>query len=153
MPQNLPLPRAASIALATALVLFAPSVSAAPAAQPSAGLTVTAALTGAAEVPPGDEDATGSFTGTFNASHDQLCYELKIAKFNTPTAAHIHQGTVGKNGGPVVMLEPPKTGAAKACVAVAADLALKLLDQPQNYYVNVHNAAYPDGGLRGQLAK
>jgi hypothetical protein len=41
------------------------------------GARLSATLTGAAEVPPGDADATGSFTATFNPGHDQLCYELK----------------------------------------------------------------------------
>jgi hypothetical protein len=139
-----PLVVSATLALATTV---------ASAAQPVAGMNITAKLTGAAEVPPGAEDATGSFSGTFNAAHNQLCYELKSEKFDTPTAAHIHQGVVGQNGGPVVMLQPPKNGTSKACVAVAMDLAMKLMDHPENYYVNVHNAAYPNGGLRGQLAK
>jgi hypothetical protein len=139
-----PLVASATLALATTV---------APAAQPASGMKLTASLTGAAEVPPGDEGATGSFTGTFNAAHNQLCYELKSEKFDTPTAAHIHQGVVGQNGGPVVMLEAPKNGMSKACVAVAMDLAMKLMDHPENYYVNVHNAAFPNGGLRGQLAK
>lgn len=117
------------------------------------GAKLRATLTGAAEVPPGDKDATGSFTATLNPGDDQLCYELKADKFNTPTAAHIHQGAVGQNGGPVVMLEPPKAGMSNACIAVAADLAAKLMQHPENYYVNVHNAAFPNGGLRGQLAK
>jgi hypothetical protein len=116
-------------------------------------MNLTARLTGAAEVPPGPGDATGSFTGTFNAAHNQLCYELKSEKLETPTAAHIHQGVVGQNGGPVVMLQPPKNGMSKACVAVETDLAMKLMGHPENYYVNVHNAAYPNGGLRGQLTK
>jgi hypothetical protein len=132
----------------------------ATAAYPPAGQTATtggtklsATLTGAAEVPPGDAHATGSFTATLNPGHDKLCYELRSEKLDSPTAAHIHQGMVGKNGGPVVMLEPPKTGMSKACVAVAADLGAKLMQNPENYYVNVHNAAYPNGGLRGQLTK
>jgi hypothetical protein len=152
MLQRLPRFAPPIFAIAT-LALF---TAAAPASRQTAatgGAKLSATLTGAAEVPPGDEDATGSFTGTLNPGHNQLCYELKADKFNTATAAHIHQGAAGQNGGPVVMLEAPKTGTSKACVAVASDLAAKLMQHPENYYVNVHNAAYPNGGLRGQLAK
>jgi hypothetical protein len=152
MLQRLP-PIAAALFAITALALATAAAHPTGQTATTGGAKLSATLTGAAEVPPGDEDATGSFTATLNPGHDQLCYELKADKFNTPTAAHIHQGAVGQNGGPVVMLEPPKNGMSKACVPVAMDLAMKLMQHPENYYVNVHNAAYPNGGLRGQLAK
>jgi hypothetical protein len=117
------------------------------------GTELTAALTGVAEVPPGDSDASGTFTATFNAAHDQLCYELTVMKMETPTAAHIHQGAAGQNGGPVVPLAAPANGSSKGCVAVDPTIAAKLMQNPGDYYVNVHNAPYPNGGLRGQLAK
>jgi hypothetical protein len=117
------------------------------------GAKFSTALTGAAEVPPADADGTGSFTATLNPGHDQLCYELKVDKIEAATAAHIHEGAVGQNGGPVVTLQAPKNGASKACAAVANDLAMKLMQNPENYYVNVHNAPHPNGAVRGQLTK
>ena len=51
------------------------------------------------------------------------------------------------------MLAAPTAGSSKACVAIAAALAIKLRDTPEGYYVNVHNAEFPGGGLRGQLSK
>jgi hypothetical protein len=115
--------------------------------------TFSAKLTGASEVPPADPDGTGSFTAKLNAAHDQLCYELKADKVDTATAAHVHSGAVGVNGPPVVMLDAPVNGVATKCAAVTMDLAMKLMDKPQDYYVNVHNAAFPGGAIRGQLAK
>ena len=123
-----------------------------PAAIPS-GAKLMATLTGAAEVPAGDADASGTFSATINVGQTQLCYELKATGLATPTAAHIHAGAAGQNGGPVVMLAAPANGTSKACVAVTTDLAKKLIDNPQGYYVNVHNAEFPGGGLRGQLSK
>jgi hypothetical protein len=146
------------IALAGALTMagsaLAPSgaLKAVPAAEVPAA-TFNATLTGASEVPPADADGTGSFTARLNAKHDQLCYELKADKVDTATAAHVHSGAVGVNGPPVVMLDAPVNGTAVKCAAVTMDLAMKLMDNPAGYYVNVHNAAYPGGAIRGQLAK
>ena len=117
------------------------------------GMKLSATLNGSSEIPAGDPDASGSFSATFNPGHSQLCYELKVAALATPTAAHIHVGAAGQNGAPVVMLAPPATGSSKACLTIAADLAKKLLETPESYYVNVHNAQFPNGGLRGQLSK
>ncbi|MEO6716505.1 MAG: CHRD domain-containing protein [Novosphingobium sp.] len=123
------------------------------AATMTGGMKLSANLSGSAEVPAGDPDATGTFAATLNPGHTQLCYELHVANLTAPTAAHIHAGAVGQNGGPVVMLAAPANGMSKACIAVSADLAQKLKATPSGYYVNVHNAEFPGGGLRGQLSR
>ena len=46
-------------------------------------------------------------------------------------------------------LPPRITGCAKTTAAIAKDIASK----PGDYYVNVHNEAFPGGALRGQLSK
>lgn len=144
----------AMIALAGALAT-APAAAQSPAAPASdvPAAMFNATLTGASEVPPADADGTGTFTAKLNAAHNQLCYELKADKIDTATAAHVHSGAVGVNGPPVVMLDPPINGVAVKCAAVTMDLAMKLMDNPAAYYVNVHNAAFPNGAIRGQLHK
>lgn len=95
---------------------------------------------------------TGGFTGVLDAKAGRLCYMLSAPGVATPTAAHIHKGGPGETGAPVVTLATPAGGSGGACVALKAEVARALLASPQGYYVNVHNAAYPAGAARGQLA-
>jgi hypothetical protein len=123
--------------------------------QDQGGRPLSAALTGAAEVPgPGDADGTGTAQITLNQGKGQVCFELTVAKIATATAAHIHEGAVGKAGGVVVTLSPPpSSGSSKNCVSAAEDLIKRIRQNPENFYVNVHNADFPDGAVRGQLSK
>ena len=118
------------------------------------GRTLSATLTGAAEVPgPGDPDGSGTATLTVNPGLGQICYELTVSGIAPATAAHIHIGSVTEAGPVVVPLDPPTQGTSSGCVSVSRELALEILKHPSNYYVNVHNAEYPAGALRGQLSK
>ena len=51
------------------------------------------------------------------------------------------------------MLKAPATGSSKDCVALEKEKILDIIKNPANYYVNVHNADFPDGAVRGQLTK
>jgi hypothetical protein len=44
-----------------------------------------------------------------------------------------------------------KTYKSKGCTAASASLAAAVKKSPSAYYVNVHNAKYPAGALRGPL--
>lgn len=111
-------------------------------------------LTGAAEVPgPGDPDGSGTAKITVNPGQEEICYELEVEGIAPATMAHIHVGTADKSGGVVVTLDPPTDGTSSGCVAVARPLALEILQNPENYYVNVHNNEFRPGALRGQLSK
>lgn len=109
------------------------------------------ALTGAAEVPgPGDDDGTG-FANVF-VEQGQLCYDINVLDIAPATAAHIHEGTVGESGPPVVPLEPPSAeGAVDGCAPAEAQLLQRIAANPEGFYVNVHNDEFPEGALRGQL--
>jgi hypothetical protein len=116
------------------------------------GRPLATTLTGAAEVPgPGDPDGTGTATLTVNPGLGQICYELTVSGIAPATAAHIHVGPVGIAGPVVVPLEPPTDGSVSACAEVDRKLALAILMGPSDYYVNVHNAEFPAGAVRGQL--
>lgn len=114
----------------------------------------TANLSGQQEVPgPGDPDGTGSAEVTVVEAIDNVCYKLNVQNIATPTAAHIHRGAVGTAGPPVVTLAPPTNGASDGCVSAPADVAAAIEANPAGFYVNVHNAEYPGGAVRGQLSR
>ena len=123
-------------------------------ANVESGRKLTATLNGASEVPgPGDTDGTGSFTARINPGQGQLCYSLSANRIDAASAAHIHSGAAGVAGGVVDALTAPTAAGSKQCTAITHDMAMELIQNPQNYYVNVHNAAFPGGAIRGQLSK
>ena len=134
-----------------AAVLVAPAI--ADPKHHDGGRKLGAALSGAVEVPPGDTDGTGMFSGTVNPGQTKVCYTLSVAKIATATMAHIHRGAAGVAGPVVVALMAPASGKSSACATVSRDLAKELINTPEGFYVNVHNAVYPPGAVRGQLMK
>lgn len=118
------------------------------------GRPISVALTGPAEAPtPGDPDGAGTATLRINPGQQQVCYELSVTGIAAATAAHIHKAPAGAAGPVVVGLTAPTSGSSKACAEVARQLALDILKTPADYYVNVHNAEFPGGAVRGQLSK
>ncbi len=88
-----------------------------------------------------------------------LCYVLTVDKIAPATAAHIHEGPAGENGPVVVNLAAPADGNAADCLTegeagkfVGDQTVADILANPEDYYVNVHNAEFPGGAVRGQLA-
>ena len=135
--------------------LTLPLVGPASASANQDGRTLSATLTGAAEVPgPGDPDGTGTVQIVGNVGRQTLstlCYRLTVSGIGTPTAAHIHKAPVGVAGPIVIPLEPPTDGSSSGCVQADEELVKDILMNPEAYYVNVHNAEFPAGAVRGQL--
>lgn len=118
------------------------------------GVKLGATMTGAAERPgPGDPDGTGTATFRVNPGQNQVCYTLTVANIDPATAAHIHIAPVTSPGPVVVPLAAPTTGSSSGCATVTRALALALIKNPGDYYVNVHNTPFPGGAVRGQLTK
>ena len=118
-------------------------------------LPLTATLIGAAEVPgPGDEDGLGSAAVTFHLAQGLVCYAVHVVNIEPATAAHIHRGDVTESGPVVVPFDPPSGGNASGCAqGIDRDLIAELMQNPQGFYVNVHNAVFPEGAVRGQLGR
>ena len=118
------------------------------------GRPLATTLSGANEVPgPGDPDGSGSAKLTLNQGQGEICYELSVSNIAPSTAAHIHFAAAGVAGPVVVGLAAPASGSSSGCATVADDLIKAIRQHPENYYVNVHNASFPAGALRGQLSK
>ena len=142
-----PTPRVVTLALAVALLGFAWDAVA-------GGRPLATTLTGAEEVPgPGDPDGSGEAFVTLNPGQQQVCFQLSVSGIAPATAAHIHVGPVGVAGPVVVGLAPPTAGFSSGCVSADRALINDILRNPEEYYVNVHNAEFPAGALRGQLSK
>ena len=116
------------------------------------GKLLTAQLTGAAEVPgPGDKDGMGTARITINVGQSTLCYELAVSNIAPATAAHIHEAPAGSAGPVIIGLTAPTSGSSRACMVIDGELAKEIAKDPADYYVNVHNADFRAGAVRGQL--
>lgn len=112
-------------------------------------------LMGANEVPvAGDPDGTGAAAVSFHAVSDtteEVCWDLAFAGIAAPAAAHIHRGAAGVAGPVVVDFGTPGPSSATGCAPITTALADEIVATPTAFYVNVHNAEFPGGALRGQL--
>jgi hypothetical protein len=118
------------------------------------GKGMTATLTGSEQVPAlGDPDGRGMVEIATIGRASRLCYELSVSNIDTATAAHIHRGARGVVGPPVIALDPPAGGGSNGCLRVDPALLREIEGNPRGFYVNVHNAAYPNGAVRGQLVR
>ncbi|HSV39570.1 MAG TPA: CHRD domain-containing protein [Nocardioidaceae bacterium] len=108
----------------------------------------------------GDPDGRGDvYVFGIDGDPTTLCYVLTVDKIGPATAAHIHRADAGANGPVVVNLAAPGDGNSADCLTesetgkfVGDQTVEEILEHPDHFYVNVHNAEYPGGALRGQLA-
>jgi hypothetical protein len=120
------------------------------------GRRFSTTLTGAAEVPgPGDPDGAGFAVLRLNPGTQQVCFQILVENIALPaTGAHIHEAPVGVAGSIVVPLTPPDaSGSSNGCVSASRELILEIIQEPEEYYVNVHTTEHPAGAVRGQLSK
>jgi hypothetical protein len=138
----------------------------------------TAALNPANEVPPvTNADASGRGSGTFtlNLTRDSAgaitaatgTFVYSLTGFPAGTQVrltHIHEGGPAIAGGVVVdtgltaanaipLADGTLTNQTFSNRPVAADLAQRIIDNPNGFYFNVHTALNPGGAVRGQLVK
>ncbi len=136
-------------ALVLAALLFA-----APRAQAAPILVYEAFLMGGNETPPNGSPATGFGTLTLNAAMNQAMIELTWSGLTAPaTAAHIHgPGAPGVSAPVIIPFSPfpnATSGIFTATVAITAQQLIWLQDGL--LYMNIHDANFPAGEIRGQL--
>lgn len=133
-----------------------------------------AGLTGAAEIPPRQTDASGAVAVSLNPDGTSLHYRLSVSDIQDVTAAHLHIGLPDENGPIVVPLlgqgapgdnATLPEGVADGVIA-EGDIAVTDLTGPLTgtpllvlmellrsgaIYANVHTSLYPEGEIRGQM--
>jgi len=131
---------------AVAAALFAPAALALPRAMhPTLGAT----LLGKNEVPKGSPAAHGIVNLNLKSGAGQVCWTFQLAGVSKPLAAHIHKGRPGGSGPVVIPLG--KSYKAKGCASAPKKMIEAVETNPNNFYVNVHNAKFPGGIVRGTL--
>lgn len=109
-------------------------------------------LTGAQEVPPTASAATATGFLSVDPATRAVSGRITVSGV-TPTAAHVHQGATGSNGGVQVHLVQSATDtsvwAVPANTILTVDQYRAFLEG--NLYFNVHSAAFPAGEIRGQI--
>jgi hypothetical protein len=113
--------------------------------------------------PHGDADR-GSVVLTLNQGQERVCWSFGPITLTPgealPHVAHIHEAPAGFAGPVRVNLfGTPDTGpppvsypTGTTCVHADADRIKDIRQNPENYYVNLHNAQHQPGVMRAQLA-
>lgn len=119
-------------------------------------------LNGMEEVNAAGDEGAGDLNGRgwsgVDASGRRVAFAVKWAGIKAPSAAHIHEGARGVSGPVVVPLFAATDTLPKSVQGVAGyvrnqDSALlaRIRRSPAGFYVNLHNAEFPAGAVRGQL--
>ncbi len=110
-------------------------------------------LTGTSEVPPNDSAATGTVDANLDTNAKTLTWTITYSGLTgDASAAHFHgPADPGANAPPVV----PISGELASPIRGDATLTDEQMQNLQDgkWYFNVHTAKFPDGEIRGQLAK
>ena len=114
---------------------------------PTRYLVYQATLNGANELPtPITTTAIATASLVLNSLTNELTYKVITSTFSiTPTAMHIHTGTITETGNIAFGLNLSGTGV----VTLTNEQAYRLTTG--GYYINIHTSANPGGEIRGQL--
>lgn len=137
-------------------------------------VTLRARLRGTEEVPPIRTSATATLRASLDEGKQLISFTLEYRNLSaSPTAAHIHFGQRGVNGGVVAFfcggggqpacpagtsgkvtgtIRPANVVDLSAQGIAAGDYdGLVYAIRTGNAYANIHNARFPTGEVRGQI--
>lgn len=116
----------------------------------SAGTFFTANMTGDQENPPVAGGGRGTGTFVLHQARNELTYKITVTGLSGGiTAAHIHSGAIGVNGGVMTALTFVNGTATGTWTGLTAAQVRDLL--AGSLYANCHTAANPGGEIRGQI--
>ena len=135
---------------------------------PSNTTVFTVNLLPSNENPPvtnAEQSARGTAVITVHSDTNTIDFSVSLNSFPTTsalTAAHIHPGAAGVNGGVLIgtgltagNAPSLSSGSATFTFTGVAETqggqVAQILANPQNFYFNVHSSANPSGVMRGQL--
>lgn len=145
-----------------ALLIAGLLLAAIPSTVLAADEVFTADLSGDAQVPPVDVDATGEATVTISDDESTVSWEITYSGLTgDPAAGHIHIGPADGTG-PVMIPFDSVSATGSSGSFAAADYAtgeglpddwagVLTAIRAGNTYVNIHTAANQAGEIRGQL--
>lgn len=116
--------------------------------------SISVSLSGEQENPPVIGNRTGSGTIKINTSTGAISGTVTVKNTTgNPTAAHIHGGDAGKNGGVMIPLTQDSNNANKFTVPNGSQLNSAQLETllMAGLYINVHTQNNPAGEVRGQI--
>lgn len=102
----------------------------------------------------GDVDGSGeailSVLNNASSRSTQICFDLSVGGIDAATSAQLRRGV----DGPVVAtFLAPALGSSIGCVDINdRNLLRELRTNPENFYLTVSNAEFPNGAVRGQLS-
>jgi CHRD domain len=129
---------------------------AASAAVVAAALAFPASAATSIPLNSGQEPAGGEGGGhgffSYTIDGTNFCWTLSWQGIADPFAAHVHVAPRGVAGDIVIPLDISGEGSeASGCNVISSELAADITSDPGAYYVNVHNAGFMAGAIRGQL--
>jgi len=100
---------------------------------------------------PAAKPGVSFFSYTINGT--EFCWTLSWQGIADPLAGHVHVAPRRVAGPIVIDLNADGVGGpdASGCNVISPELAAAITSDPGAYYVNLHNAGFQAGAIRGQL--
>lgn len=156
--------RCSSLAVALAALALLLSASTVHAQVTAGGKTVRGGARLEATLatdPGGDPALSGSADLVVSPRRGTVCFDIDLdaatSGADTVVAVHIHPGDVAatcdaQDCAPPIDLDFANEG-LQGCARAGRQLLSSLVDEPEQFYLHVHTARFPEGAVRGQLTE